>query len=142
PAADTARALATLPPPTRSRPAPPPSGPPTAAPPSPCAGVPAEFYDFLAPAQAPDELGRLGPYRVLRVLGAGGMGVVFQAEDPQLGRHVALKVLRAPRTAGAADRERFLREARATAALEHEHIVAIHQVCEEHGTPYFAMQLL
>ena len=43
----------------------------------------AELYDFLAPPQSPDELGRLGAYRVLKVLGQGGMGVVFQAEDPQ-----------------------------------------------------------
>ena len=43
-----------------------------------------ELYDFLAPAQEPNEIGRLGPYRILKVLGAGGMGVVFQGEDPQL----------------------------------------------------------
>ena len=48
-----------------------------------------ELYDFLAPAQAPDELGRLGSYRVLQVLGVGGMGVVFLAQDPQLARPVA-----------------------------------------------------
>src|SRR5262249_26830324 len=49
-----------------------------------------ETFDFLAPAQAPDEIGRLGSYRVLKVLGSGGMGVVFVADDPRLKRRIAL----------------------------------------------------
>jgi serine/threonine protein kinase len=118
----------------------------TAATPRPAESPPAELltdepYDFLAPAQAPDELGRLGGYRVLKVLGAGGMGVVFQAEDAQLRRLVALKAMK-PALGGSASRQRFLREARATAALCNDHIVAIHQVGEERGVPYLAMPLL
>src|SRR5262249_7798009 len=52
-----------------------------------------ELYDFLAPSQQADELGRLGPYRILQVLGAGGMGVVFLAEDVQLKRKLAIKAM-------------------------------------------------
>ena len=83
----------------------------------------AGLTDFLAPPQADDELGRLGRYRVLKVLGAGGMGVVFQAEDPTLQRLVALKAMLPALAASADARQRFLREARAAAAIEHDHIV-------------------
>jgi serine/threonine protein kinase len=103
-------------------------------------GTPA--YAFLAPPQQPDELGRLGPYRVLRLLGGGGMGMVFAAEDPQLGRQIALKVLQPALAADTAARQRFLREARAMAVLEHDHVAAIHQVGEDRGVPYLAMPLL
>lgn len=50
-------------------------------------------FPFLAPPERPDEIGRLGPYRVLAAIGHGGMGAVFRAEDPALRRHVALKVM-------------------------------------------------
>jgi serine/threonine protein kinase len=98
-------------------------------------------YSFLSPAQSSDELGRLAHYRVLRVLGAGGMGIVFEAEDTHLQRHVALKCMR-PTLVTPANRERFLREARATAAIEHDHIVTIYQVGEGNGVPFLAMKLL
>lgn len=66
-------------------------------------------YAFLAAPEAPDEIGRLGEYRVLRVLGSGGMGVVFEAEDLRLHRRVAMKVMK-PSAAGVASaRKRFLR---------------------------------
>src|SRR5579871_2244545 len=103
--------------------------------------LPVTSVDFLAPAQQPDEIGRLGPYRVLRLLGEGGMGMVFQAEDPQLQRQVALKIMR-PGTGTPAARQRFLREARSAAALEDEHIVPIYHVGEDRGVPFLAMQLL
>jgi formylglycine-generating enzyme required for sulfatase activity len=98
--------------------------------------------DFLAPPQQSDELGRLGSYRVLKVLGAGGMGLVLQAEDPKLKRLVALKVMRPELAAKEVHRQRFLREAQATAAVEHPNIIHIHQVGEERGVPFLAMPFL
>jgi hypothetical protein len=100
-----------------------------------------ERYDFLHPGVTPDELGRLGHYRVLRVLGAGGMGVVFHAEDLQLKRPVALKAMRPALTGGAA-RQRFLREAQAMAAVKHDHVVTIYQVDQDRDVPFLAMEFL
>jgi serine/threonine protein kinase len=99
-------------------------------------------YDFLAPAKEPDEIGRLGNYRVLKVLGAGGMGVVFQAEDPVLKRRVALKAMLPSLAADESARLRFRREAQTAAAVEHDHIVRIFQVAEDHGVPFIAMPFL
>ena len=87
-------------------------------------------------------MGWLGPYRVLSKLGAGGMGVVLEAEDSQLRRRVALKVMKPQIAASASARRRFLREAQTAAAAEHDHIVAIFQVGEVGGVPYIAMPLL
>lgn len=100
------------------------------------------LFSFLSPAAAPDELGRLGPYRVTGVLGQGGMGIVFAAEDVQLQRPVALKVLRPGSDDDGTGRIRFLREARATAALKSDHVVTIYQVGEENEVPYLAMEFL
>src|SRR5262249_40394691 len=105
-------------------------------------GAPKDLRVVLQPAQGPDDLGRLGRYRVLKLLGHGGMGMVFQAEDPGLQRTVALKVMLPGVSANPAAKERFLREARATAAIEHDHIVTIYQVDEDRGVPYLAMQFL
>jgi serine/threonine protein kinase len=100
----------------------------------------------LEPPRQSDELGRLGPYRVLEVLGAGGMGLVYRAEDVRLQRLVALKVMRPELAARPGARDRFLREARAMAALEHERIVPIYQADEvavgSATVPYLAMPLL
>src|SRR5262249_5397643 len=85
----------------------------------------------LAPAQQEAELGRLGGYRLLQVLGKGGMGIVYLAEDPSLQRHIALKVMRGEVAESPQARQRFLREARAVAALKDDHIVTIYQVGED-----------
>lgn len=104
-----------------------------------------EVVRSLAPSEGPGEIGRVAHYRVLSVIGVGGMGIVFRAEDTTLGREVALKVLRARRDKSG--RARFLREARAMAALRHDHIAVIHQVGEYSDPsgvviPFFAMELL
>jgi serine/threonine protein kinase len=105
-------------------------------------GPPAEWLSMLAPPQAEGELGRLGAYRVLKVLGSGGMGVVFQGEDLLLQRPVAIKAMQPALAANASARERFLREARAVANLSHDHIVPIFAVAEERGLPFLVMPFL
>jgi len=97
---------------------------------------------FLAPPQAGDEIGRLAGYRVLRILGKGGMGTVLEAEDPRLKRRIALKVLLPKFADDLQAKQRFLREAQAAAALEHDHIITILQVGEDAGIPFLAMPLL
>jgi serine/threonine protein kinase len=99
-------------------------------------------FSFLAEPQEPDELGRLAHYRVLKVIGRGGMGVVFHAEDLHLQRPVGLKVMRPDAAGNLAGRTRFLREARATAALRCDHVVTIYQVGMENDVPFLAMELL
>ena len=106
-----------------------------------------EVVNNLALARAAGELGRLAHYRVLEVIGVGGMGVVFRAEDTTLRRDVALKVMRPRSGRDAAGRAWFLREARAMAGLRHDHVVVVHQVGEETGqdgrpVPFLAMELL
>src|SRR6185436_12374920 len=88
------------------------------------------------------EIGRLGHYRILKVLGKGGMGAVFLADDPKLQRQVALKVMLPKIAANPTARDRFLREAQAAARLKSDHIVTIYQVDEVAGVPYLAMELL
>jgi len=103
---------------------------------------PAELTDFLAPPQSADELGRLGKFRVLAVLGRGGMGVVFRAHDPHLDRIVALKAMLPSLASSPSAKERFFREAKAAAALKHANIVTIHDVGEDRGAPFLAMEFL
>ena len=85
---------------------------------------------------------RVGGYRVLGVLGEGGMGRVYLAEDPLLNRRIALKVLRPDAASRPDAAARFLREARAAAAVQHDHVVPIYQVGEDGGAPFLAMPLL
>ena len=85
---------------------------------------------------------RLGPYEILAPLGAGGMGEVYRARDPRLGRDVAIKVLPTESLHDDAARTRLLREARLAATLNHPNICTIHEVGEAGGHIYIAMELI
>ncbi len=104
--------------------------------------IDAGLLDILDPPDPahPETIGRMGPYVIFEVLGRGGMGVVLKAHDPALDRTVAIKVLTPALSHRATARRRFAREARAVAAVGHEHIVAIYAVDEFRGLPYLVMQ--
>jgi serine/threonine protein kinase len=84
----------------------------------------------------------IGRYQLLERLGQGGMGVVYRAHDTLLERTVAVKVISAPIDQNAELRERFFREARAAGQLSHKNIITIHDLGEEEGQPYLAMEFL
>src|SRR5215831_7742847 len=98
--------------------------------------------DFLTPSQKPGSLGRLDHYEVLEVVGRGGMGVVLKGFDEKLHRVVAIKVLAPELAVSAKARRRFTREARAAAAVSHDHVVTIHAVEEDHRPPYLVMEFI
>ncbi len=97
---------------------------------------------LLDPPEHPDELARLPGYRLMRVLGVGGMGIVFQAEDLKLNRHVAIKLIRPKRFKDQLTTQRFLTEARSAAKLTNDHIVTVYHVGQHGELPYLVMQLL
>ena len=82
----------------------------------------------------------LGPYRIIGPLGAGGMGEVYVARDPSLGRTVAIKVLPQRYSSDRESLLRFTREAHSASALNHPNIVTIHEVGTDSGTPYIVME--
>ncbi len=96
---------------------------------------------FLAPSGRPDSLGKIGQYDVLEVLGKGAFGIVFRAFDDKLQRVVAVKVLAPSLATTSPARKRFLREARSSASVRHEHVVQVHAV-EEQPLPHLVMEFV
>lgn len=94
------------------------------------------------PDSGTSDLGRVGAYRILRVLGEGAMGVVYEARDTRLDRLVALKVLKPYWSENAASRTRFVREARAAARVVDDRIVSVFDVGDDNGVHYIAMALV
>jgi serine/threonine protein kinase len=94
------------------------------------------------PSTSPSELGQLGDFRLLREIGRGGMGVVYEAEQISLRRRVALKVLPFAAAIDPRQLQRFRNEAMAAAHLRHEHIVPVYAVGSERGIHFYAMQFI
>ena len=104
------------------------------------------------PPDAPSSVGRehdsstlpwqLGDYRILRKIGRGGMGIVYEAEESTLGRHVALKILPNQAMLDRQVLERFQREAQAAGRLHHPNIVPVFGVGAHEGVPFYTMQFV
>jgi predicted Ser/Thr protein kinase len=107
--------------------------------PPPTPGDPDATGPHAAPEPAPLAL---ADFRIVREIGRGGMGVVYEAEQVSLGRRVAVKVLRFLDALEPEARERFRREARTAAGLHHTHIVPVHAVSAEAGVDFYVMQLI
>jgi serine/threonine protein kinase len=82
----------------------------------------------------------LGQYEILEILGSGGFGVVLKARDTKLDRIVAIKTLAQALASSATARQRFVREAKAAAAVKHENVVGIYHVSDEGPVPYLVME--
>jgi eukaryotic-like serine/threonine-protein kinase len=106
------------------------------------AGARPTTYEFLKPAADPGDLGQLGPHCIKRVIGQGGMGVVFEAFDARLHRTVALKVILDARHDSARYQSRFQAEATSLARLQHPNIVQIHEIGKQRERSYLTMEFV
>ena len=95
---------------------------------------------ILAPSDDPEFVGRIGSYEISGVVGRGSAGIVLRGFDRALHRNVAIKVLDPAMAGVGAARQRFAREARAMAAISHEHVVPVYEVNEHAGLPFFVME--
>jgi uncharacterized protein (TIGR03067 family) len=100
------------------------------------------WRELLEPIDLPDRIGRLGQYEVIELVGRGGMGVVLRAFDPKLNRIVAVKLLAPELAANALSVQRFMREARAAAAVSHDHVVAIYAIDDDARPPLIVMEYI
>jgi eukaryotic-like serine/threonine-protein kinase len=105
---------------------------------------PTDSLDFLEPSDDPAFLGRLGHFDVTRLIGRGGMGLVFEAHDRYLHREVAIKVLDPQLANDEVSMQRFCREARSAASISHDHVVPVYQVekMADGKLPFLVMQLI
>lgn len=101
----------------------------------------AQALEFLSLSENPEAIGQLGHYEILEVIGRGGMGIVLRGVDPKLNRVVAIKVLSPEIASIPSAHKRFLREAKAAAAVSHDHIVTIYAV-EENPIPHLVMEYI
>ena len=99
-------------------------------------------FGSLNLSRNPDELGYLNEFSIKKVLGRGGMGVVYEAFDTKLGRTVAIKMMLREVASNSRAHDRFLHEARAIASLKNDHVVPIYQVGENNGIPFLVMEYL
>jgi uncharacterized protein (TIGR03067 family) len=102
----------------------------------------ADDLSYLAPPAQSGNLGRLDHYEILEIIGKGGFGTVFKARDEKLDRLVAIKVLTPALAGSGTARRRFIREAKAAAALKNDHVIAIHAVDGDGPVPYLVMELI
>ena len=98
--------------------------------------------DFLSPSDDPTKLGRLGSYEIESVIGRGGFGIVLKAFDPGLNRFVAIKALSGTLVRSSAARKRFDREAKAAAAVVHDHVIPIHHIDTSGPAPFLVMPFI
>ena len=104
--------------------------------------IPGVTLDFLEPCTTAGRIGKLGQYEIIELVGYGGMGLVLKAFDTKLQRIVAIKLLSPTLAHNATAVKRFLREARAAAAVSHDHVVTIFAVEETSSPPYLVMEYI